>query len=150
VHTFGKALGCHGAVVLGSAALRHYLINFSRPFIYTTALPEVSVAAICASYNTFPGLAQEREHLQNLINTFQTGAANSKYTILQSNTPIQGIVIPGNEAVKQVAASLQKKGLDVRPILYPTVPKGSERLRVVVHSFNMKEEVEKVIGSLSH
>lgn len=150
VHTFGKALGCHGAVVLGSAALRHYLINFSRPFIYTTALPEVSVAAICASYNTFPGLAQEREHLQQLINTFQAATVNSQFTILQSNTPIQGIVIPGNEAVKQVAASLQKNGLDVRPILYPTVPKGSERLRIVLHSFNTKEDVEKVIELFGH
>lgn len=150
VHTFGKALGCHGAAVLGSAALRDYLVNFSRPFIYTTALPEVSVAAICASYNIFPNLTQERTHLQQLANSFQNAAANSQYSILQSNTPIQGIVIPGNDAVKQVAASLQKKGLDVRPILYPTVPKGSERLRVVLHSFNMMEDVEKVIGSLGH
>jgi 8-amino-7-oxononanoate synthase len=146
VHTFGKALGCHGAVVLGSAALRDYLINFSRPFIYTTALPEVSVAAICASYNIFPALAQERIQLNELVDAFQSAAANSRYTILQSNTPIQGIVVPGNEAVKQVAARLQKNGLDVRPILYPTVPRGSERLRVVLHSFNMKEEVLKVIG----
>ena len=80
----------------------------------------------------------------------QAAAANSQYTMLQSNTPIQGIVIPGNEAVKQVAASLQKNGLDVRPILYPTVPKGSERLRIVLHSFNTKEDVEKVIGSFGH
>lgn len=149
VHTFGKAVGCHGAVVLGSAALRNYLINFSRPFIYTTALPEISVAAICASYNTFPGLAKERKQLGELVATFQSAATNSQYTILQSNTPIQGIVVPGNEAVKQVAALLQKNGLDVRPILYPTVPKGSERLRVVLHSFNTEEDVEKVIGSIS-
>jgi 8-amino-7-oxononanoate synthase len=149
VHTFGKALGCHGAVVLGSEALRNYLINFSRPFIFTTALPEVSVAAICASYNIFPGLVQEREHLQELVNTFQSAAVNTnEYTVLRSTTPIQGIVIPGNEAVKRVAASLQKKGLDVRPILYPTVPKGGERLRIVLHSFNTKDEVKEVIGSL--
>lgn len=149
VHTFGKALGCHGAVVLGSAALRDYLINFSRPFIYTTALPEISVAAICASYSVFPELTQEREHLRALVNTFQTATANTnKYSVLRSATPIQGIVIPGNEAVKQAAASLQKNGLDVRPILYPTVPKGSERLRIVLHSFNTNDDVMEVIGSM--
>lgn len=151
VHTFGKALGCHGAAVLGSAALRDHLINFSRPFIYTTALPELSVAAICAAYSVFPDLVQERKKLQDLVNAFQSAASGAtQYSFLQSNTPIQGIVIPGNEAVKQVAASLQKNGLDVRPILYPTVPKGGERLRVVLHSFNTKEDVEEVIKSISH
>ena len=146
VHTFGKAAGCHGAVVLGSSTLRNYLINFSRPFIYTTALPGISVAAICASYNIFPGLVQERKHLQELINTFRALASNAgRFTVLQSSTPIQAIVIPGNEAVKKVAASLQQAGFDVRPILYPTVPKETERLRIVLHSFNTKSEIEEVI-----
>ena len=139
VHTFGKAVGCHGAVVLGSAALRDYLINFSRPFIYTTALPEMSVAAICESYKIFPQMVKERSHLQELISTFQLNPR-----MLRSTTPIQGIVIPGNEAVKQVAASLQKNGFDVRPILYPTVPKGGERLRIVLHSFNTKDQLKNL------
>ena len=56
IHTFGKALGCHGAVILGSQTLRNYLINFCRPFIYSTAIPPASVAAIKASYKIFPGL----------------------------------------------------------------------------------------------
>ena len=54
VHTFGKSCGVHGAIVLGSHDLRNYLINFARPFIYSTALPESSLAAINASYNIFP------------------------------------------------------------------------------------------------
>ncbi|HYC27620.1 MAG TPA: 8-amino-7-oxononanoate synthase [Chitinophagaceae bacterium] len=144
VHTFGKAVGCHGAVVLGSAALRDYLINFSRPFIYTTALPEVSVGAICESYKIFPKLVAERKHLQELINAFEPG----KFQKLKSSTPIQGIVIPGNEAVKEVARSLQKNGFDVRPILYPTVPKGSERLRIVLHSFNTNDEIAQMLRVL--
>ena len=71
VHTFGKALGCHGAIVLASEMLRNYLINFSRAFIYTTALPEASVAAIQASYEIFPGLNEGRNHLNKLIRIFQ-------------------------------------------------------------------------------
>src|SRR5262249_32255554 len=70
VHTFGKAVGCHGAIVLGTATLRDYLINFSRPFIYTTALPETSVAAIKQAYEIFPGLDKERTHLNGLIQYF--------------------------------------------------------------------------------
>ena len=145
VHTFGKAVGTHGAVVLGSRLLRDYLVNFSRPFIYTTALPEASLAAVVQSYAIFPGMSEQRRHLQSLIREFQSHKDNR---ILQSHTPIQGVVIPGNEAVKQTAATLQQNGFDVRPILYPTVPKGGERLRIVLHSFNTGEEVKGLLSGL--
>ena len=146
VHTFGKACGAHGAVVLGSEALRSYLINFSRPFMYTTALPPASVAAIRASYCIFPHLHAERLHLQGLINLFQS--ARLPYQLLRSATPIQGVVVPGNTEVKRVAALLQQQGFDVRPILYPSVPKGAERLRIVLHAFNTQEEVNRLLGLL--
>ncbi len=142
IHTFGKALGCHGAVVLGSNLLRDYLINFCRPFIYTTALPPISVAAIAASYKIFPAMYKERAHLQNLINVFQ--AADLRFMKLKSNTPIQSVIVPGNEPVKAAAALCVQHGFDVRPILYPTVPKGEERLRIVMHSFNAADELNRL------
>lgn len=147
IHTFGKACGAHGAIVLGSESLRNYLINFSRPFMYTTALPPASVAAIRASYHIFPGLDAARRHLQQLITQFQT--ASLAYKKLVSQTPVQGVVVPGNAQVKHVAAQLQQKGFDVRPILYPTVPKGQERLRIVLHAFNTEEEVRELLKELS-
>ena len=70
IHTFGKALGCHGAIVLGSAWLRDWLINFSRPFIYTTALPPSSIAAIRASYELFPQMHAERKSSDNSLTGF--------------------------------------------------------------------------------
>lgn len=147
IHTFGKAVGCHGAVILGSETLRHYLINFSRPFIYTTALPESSVAAIEAAYHLFPAMQTERAHLSQLIQHFQQ--ATLAYHKLPSTTPIQVVIIPGNDQVKKIARRLQSASLDVRPILYPTVPKGSERLRIVLHAFNTIEEVQKLLNVLS-
>ncbi len=147
VHTFGKAVGCHGAIVLGSETLRNYLINFSRPFIFSTALPEASIAAILASYAAFPAMTAERSHLQQLIHTFQQAAI--PWQKLHSGTPIQVVIIPGNDAVKQVANRLQAAGLDIRPILYPTVPKGSERLRIVLHAFNTPAELDKLITELN-
>ena len=65
IYTYGKACGVHGAAVVGSKKLKNYLINFARSFIYTTALPEHAVAAINASYQTFPFLQNERNHLKN-------------------------------------------------------------------------------------
>jgi 8-amino-7-oxononanoate synthase len=147
IYTFGKACGCHGAVVTGSKQLKDYLINFARSFIYTTALPEHSVAAIQASYNTFPFLNDERQHLQQLIQYFQQ--AELKFEKLPSLTPIQIVIVPGNDAVKTIASQLQEAGFDIRPILYPTVPSGKERLRIVLHSFNTLNEVEQLVEILS-
>jgi 8-amino-7-oxononanoate synthase len=147
VHTFGKAVGCHGAVVLGSETLRQYLINFSRAFIYTTALPESSVQAIRTAYQLFPDMQAERAHLQQLVDWFQQAAIG--YRKLPSTTPIQVVIIPGNDKVKEVAHRLQSANLDVRPILYPTVPKGSERLRIVLHAFNTMEDMEQLTSWLS-
>jgi 8-amino-7-oxononanoate synthase len=147
VQTFGKGCGCHGAAVLGSANLRSYLINFARSFIYTTALPPHAVAVIQRSYATFPGMQKERAYLHSIIRQFQS--AELAYEKLPSQTPIQIVIVPGNEAVKALAEKLQSNGLDVRPILYPTVPKGKERLRIVLHAFNTEEEMGKLIDNLS-
>jgi 8-amino-7-oxononanoate synthase len=146
VHTFGKALGCHGAVVLGSAILKDYLINFARSFIYSTALPPVAIDAIIQSYALFPIMEKERQHIQLLINYF----ANStiRFEKLPSKTPIQILIVPGNDAVKILANQLQDEGLDVRAILYPTVPKNSERLRIILHSFNTIEQLDQLIKHL--
>jgi 8-amino-7-oxononanoate synthase len=142
VHTFGKALGCHGAVVLGSRSLRDYLINFCRPFIYSTSIPPSSVAAIRASYNIFPGMQTEREKIKSLVKLFD------KPGFRKSDTPIQCFILPGNEKVKEAGQLLLDKGLDVRAILYPTVPLGEERLRITLHSFNTIDETKKLISIL--
>ena len=146
VHTFGKALGCHGAVVMGSPLLRDYLINFSRSFIYTTALPPASAQAIATAYTLLPDLGAQRAQLQRLIDRWQ--AAPIGYERLESPTAIQVVIVPGNEAVRALAERLQAAGLDVRPILYPTVPKGRERLRIVLHAFNTEAEVDLLTGLL--
>ncbi len=147
VYTFGKACGCHGAAIAGSQQLKDYLINFARSFIYTTALPEHAMACIRTSYNTFPFLNDERNHLQQLISYFQRAAL--RFEKLSSSTPIQIVMVPGNDAVKEIALELQQKNFDVRSILYPTVPLNKERLRIVLHAFNTMNEVDQLVKILS-
>jgi 8-amino-7-oxononanoate synthase len=146
IHTFGKAVGCHGAIVLGTTLLRDFLINFSRSFIYTTALPPASIRALDAAYTLLPRLNAERERLHQLIEQFRS--ARIGFERLDSRTPIQVVVVPGNAAVREVAERLQAAGLDVRPILSPTVERGRERLRIVLHAFNTDEEVDRLIEGL--
>lgn len=146
VHTFGKALGCHGSAVVGSTSLKNFLINFSRPFIYTTGMPASAVQAIKQSYAIFPGMEKERAHLFNLVKRFRDNTVTLR--LCKSVTPIQGVIIPGNDEVKSAAHLLQEKNLDVRPILYPTVARGRERLRIVLHSFNTEAEIDQLIAVL--
>lgn len=147
VYTFGKAPGCHGAAIVGSHKLREYLINFARSFVYTTALPEVAITALRAAYRIFPDLKQERNALNELIIKFQNSGL--PYEKLVSGTPIQGIIVPGNDAVVRLAKSLQALNMDVRPIRYPSVPKGKERLRINLHAFNSTQEMNALVSGLT-
>ena len=146
VHTFGKALGCHGAVILGSKILRDYLINYCRPFIYTTALPQHSLKFIELAYIALENKHENLGHLKNIITYFQTLANDLALSFVSNNNgPIQWIKTPGNDLVKEIANKLIVKGFDVRPILSPTVPKGEERIRVCLHAYNTKKELEDLL-----
>lgn len=147
--TFGKALGCHGALVVGSKILVDYLVNFSRPFIYTTGLSPHSLATIKYAYQELL-FSREHEKLHFNIKDFRKEmerlSLNNRF--IKSNSAIQSCVIPGNERVKSIAFQLQKHGFDVKPILSPTVPNGEERLRFCLHSYNTQAQIAKVLTLL--
>jgi len=148
VHTFGKAMGCHGAVVIGNNALKQYLINYARSFIYTTALPLHSLVSIECAYKLLVSEKKAAEELQANISYFRS-KAETKHNWLNSTSAIQSLIVPGNENVRALARAIQKHDMDVRPIVSPTVPKGKERIRVCLHSYNTKAEIDllmKVIG----
>jgi 8-amino-7-oxononanoate synthase len=138
--TFGKALGCHGAIVLGSELLREYLINFSRSFIYTTAAPFHQLGSVKCAYDLLVSSKDEIQALKENISLFKE-KIGLKHNLLPSDSAIQCIVVDGNERTRQLAAQLQDAGFDIRPILGPTVPAGSERLRICLHSYNTAEEI---------
>lgn len=148
VFTFGKALGAHGAAVAGSKALKEYLINFSRSFIYTTALPFHALVSIHVAYNYLPLANDERKKLFENIDFFRDEIGQAGISIESTRSPIQSILLKGNEKVKQAALLLQNEGFDIRPILSPTVEKGKERLRICIHSYNTREELKAVINIL--
>ncbi len=139
VATFGKALGTYGAIVLGNYTLKQALINFATSYIYTTALPFQTLAAIKCSYDLFPKMDQERNHLQKLIQIFRASYPSS------SMCHIQSVPIEGNEAVKHAAQAIIKQGFDVRPLMSPTVQRGHEVLRVCLHAFNTDEQLAQLI-----
>jgi 8-amino-7-oxononanoate synthase len=145
VHTFSKALGCHGAIVIGSNLLRNFLINYSRAFIYTTALPVKSLVAINQAYLLLQRNTDAITRLNENVSIFKNNIAKNKNIHLVNNdSPIQSIIVSGNDKVKLLAEKIKKEGYDVRAIVSPTVPKGTERLRICIHAFNTKNEIQKL------
>jgi 8-amino-7-oxononanoate synthase len=140
--TFGKALGCHGAIVLGSNLLKEYLVNFARSFIYTTAASFHQIASVKMAYELLQASSNEIEQLHNNITLFKQKITNNNACpLINSYSAIQCIILGSNEKAKEIAMQLQHTGLDVRPILSPTVPSGSERIRICLHSFNTADEI---------
>lgn len=150
VVTFGKALGCHGAAVLGSRDLKNFLINYSRPFIYTTAPAPHQVLGVKIAYDNLSKVEYKRLYLSKLISLFnQKLDAILQTSLISSSSPIQCIIVPGNARVKRLCAMVLEDGIDLRPIVAPTVPVGKERIRVCLHAFNTEEELGRLTESLN-
>ena len=150
VVTFGKALGGHGAIVLGSNNLRNYLINFARSFIYTTAASFHQLAAIKMAYqllgNSHEAIISLKKNIELFKQEVNTGES---FTLLNSDSPIQCIILGSNEMAREAAKQLQMNNLDVRPILSPTVAQGTERIRICLHSFNTENDLTLLTATLN-
>ncbi|WP_276504683.1 aminotransferase class I/II-fold pyridoxal phosphate-dependent enzyme [Terrimonas pollutisoli] len=150
VHTFGKAVGCHGAVVVGSDVLRNYLINFARSFIFTTALPLHSLFTVKAAYEQLMATDFDNAYLHQLIEHFKKGLVSADDTwLINSIGPIQSLVIPGSERARHVAKQLQARGFDVRAIVSPSVAIGKERLRISLHMHNTMQQLDELKHALN-
>lgn len=150
--TFGKAMGCHGAAILGSGLLKEYLLNFARSFVYTTGLTPHTVATIISAYGFLKDEGrEEKERLQENIQYFgeRAKALGLSKHFLPSSSAIQSCLISGNEKVLKVSKNLEDKGFHVKAIRSPTVPEGKERLRFCLHSTNSKEEIGLMLNLLS-
>jgi 8-amino-7-oxononanoate synthase len=149
--TYGKAPGAHGAAVLGSAALRDYLVNTSRPFIYTTGPSPEQWRAIAGAYARleteqearYQQLCRVISHFKDRVNATGLGAF-----VPDVDGPIQTVTIPGNGAVMAAEAACREAGLLVKGIRSPTVSAGAERLRICLHSFNTEGEVRTLVETL--
>lgn len=145
VHTFGKAIGSHGAIIIGSRVLREYLVNFARSFIFTTALPLHSLAAVRSAYGVLQSDSFSNKSLHELVARFREDFHTPEDAyLIESTSPIQSLVIPGADRAKKVAATLQDKGFDIRAIVSPSVPAGRERLRISLHLHNTIAQVDEL------
>ncbi|WP_116895257.1 8-amino-7-oxononanoate synthase [Pseudomonas syringae] len=148
VGTLGKSFGTSGAFVAGSEELIETLIQFARPYIYTTSQPP---ALACATLKSLQLLRTEhwrREHLTRLIQQFRRGAEQIGLQLMDSFTPIQPIMIGDASRALRLSQLLRERGLLVTAIRPPTVPAGSARLRVTLSAAHSEADVQLLLNTL--
>lgn len=164
IHTFGKAAGAHGAVICGSTLLQSYLLNYARPLIYSTALPAHALVTIQCAYQTL--LSEEgeskRTHVFEMVKLFRqllqdslvlyhhtNSSSAAAVSLWPSHSPIQALVVLGNNRCVEVCQSLKRRcGIVLYPIRAPTVPRGTERVRIILHAHNTPVQVRQLVHHL--
>lgn len=149
IGTLGKGFGTSGAFVAGSEELIETLVQFARPYIYTTSQPPALACATLRSLQLLRSEHWRREHLASLIAQFRQGAQQLGLTLMESFTPIQPILIGDAGRALQLSRLLRERGLLVTAIRPPTVPAGSARLRVTLSAAHTGAQVEQLLDALA-
>lgn len=148
VGTLGKAFGTAGAFIAGSDELIETLIQFARPYIYTTSQPPAVAWATLASLRLLREESWRREHLARLIAQFRAGASALGLQLMDSPTPIQPLLIGDSARALQLSAGLRQRGILITAIRPPTVPQGTARLRVTLSAAHSEEDVGRLLEAL--
>ncbi len=150
VGTLGKAFGTAGAFVAGSDALIETLIQFSRTYIYTTAMPPAVAEATRTSLRLLQKEEWRRQQLKTLIQRFRTGCQQLGLELMDSETPIQPVLVGSARSALDMSAGLAAQGILVTAIRPPTVPAGQSRLRVTFSARHTEEHVDRLLSALEH
>jgi 8-amino-7-oxononanoate synthase len=148
IGTLGKAFGTSGAFVAGSELLIETLIQFARTYIYTTSMSPALAQATRASLKLLQSESWRREKLARLIARFRSGCEQLGYTLLDSPTPIQPILIGDAGEAMRISAALEAQGIFISAIRPPTVPAGSSRLRVTLSAAHSEAQVDRLLAAL--
>lgn len=148
VGTLGKALGCFGAFVAGSAELVDYLVQKARTYVYTTAPPPAVAAAARAALGIIRDEPGRRQRLQALVSRFRAGAAQLGLPLMDSPTPIQPLLVGDARRAVALSGTLEQAGFLVTAIRPPTVPAGTARLRVTLSAAHREGDVDELLDVL--
>ena len=146
--TLGKAAGVHGAVVASSNNLIEYLIQKSKQYIYTTAMPAFMAYGLKESLNQILKADQIRAHLNNLITQFRANTKFKKMTLGSSLTPIQPLIVGSEINALRLNQWLMEKGIYVPAIRPPTVPRGTSRLRISLSALHQDNDVLRLMKTI--
>jgi 8-amino-7-oxononanoate synthase len=147
--TLGKAVGCSGAFVAGSAALIDGLTQFARTYIYTTAMPPALAAAARRAVAIAREESWRREKLDGLIQRFRRGAMELGLPLMPSRTAIQPLLLGDSQSALDASRALEAQGLLAIAIRPPSVPQGQARLRITLSAMHEEAHVDRLLQALS-
>lgn len=148
VGTLGKAFGTAGAFVAGSEELIETLIQQSRSYIFTTAMPAAVAAATRKSLKILEEESWRRDKLKILVNKFRQGVSELGYELVDSITPIQPLIIGSSEKSLTLSEELLEKGILISAIRPPTVKEGTARLRITFSASHTEQHIDKLLIAL--
>jgi 8-amino-7-oxononanoate synthase len=148
VGTLGKALGSFGAFVAGPADLIELVMQRARSYIFTTALPAPVAAATREALRIIDTDSGPRERVQSLTQRFRRGAAQLDLPLTASITPIQPLVLGDTGRCLAASQALMERGYWVAAIRSPTVPVGTERLRINLSATHEERDVDGLLDAL--
>ena len=143
--TLSKAIGTGGGYVAGTAALKDYLLNTAKAFIYTTAQPPAIAAAASAAIRIIQHEPARREKLWKNRDTLHTALTGLGFQLTETQSPILPIIVKSSETALKMSQALYDAGIYAPAIRPPTVPKNSSRLRLTVSSEHTEEQLETVV-----
>ena len=146
--TLGKAAGVSGAFVAAEAVVIETLLQNARSYIYTTASPPALSVALLQALHILREEDWRRERLQQLIAQLREGLRGLPWTLMQSDTPIQPLLVGANNAVLELSEGLRTRGIWVPAIRPPTVPQGTARLRISLSAAHDAADVVQLIEAL--
>ena len=149
IGTLGKAFGTSGAFVAGDEGLIETLIQRSRNYIYTTAMPSALAAATLASLEIARAEEWRREHLARLIDRFRTGASTIGFSVMPSVSPIQPLVVGDPARALAMSGALEERGFLITAIRPPTVPEGTSRLRITLTAAHEASDIDHLLEALA-
>lgn len=147
--TFGKALGSFGAYLATAKRIKEYLINISRPFIYSTALPPATIASNLAALRLIQEEPQRRDKLLRLSGYLRNELKNRSFEVM-GDSQIVPMIIGETKRTLKFAEILQEKGYWVLPIRPPTVPQGGSRLRFSLTYHHDMDMLKKLTEDISY
>jgi len=142
VGTLSKAFGVIGGFVAGSQRLIEYLKQKARPFLFSSALTVADVAANLAALEIMESSDELVKKLWENKNYFQENLKKMGFNLGTTKTPITPIIVGDEKKAQQFSKELFENNIFVQAIVYPTVPKGTARLRVMISAIHKKEDLD--------